>query len=1085
MDQTQARLRDITVELAEPELSQENIMRLNQEREGLLTNIDIIQQRLTNLQTDSTNAMRARNLSLIRQLNNEKQMLRLKQEELQPQEIEEIREIQLPQTNRTITNKCFNPFLANEDDSSEYLTGRKLFIVVNIGSQGEQHVLCFSVDNLRMLLKDDAQIKIPCIGPRQVYRIDAPESDRIFRRRNNNVIEIIIDTSNPYLQTAKELYDSGNRQQALATIFTARQNPNYLVAYGINGPPLRGQEEFPGFVPLYQTASGDTIDVISLAVEEYFNERPFDKIENLMNNEIDYKNQYIPLSYPNSSDEVTGVFRAYLLRDDILSIIVITEALRHQDSQPNTFPVFEIEYDREITHTVSRKLIRELRHKNNPDIPTIYIQYPDGEYDLDPDSELSNLYISANHCQAGSSISVFRVRDNLENIYNDWLSRPDKKNDEVAESLEERTYYDTDPRGAKDWYEYYLHSSIMKPHYDPSDQYGEYWPGHINLPPERTIIRTIGQEPELGDDDEIQEPAQQVPRIEDMGQDYDNNIENLLPTINIQGIPITLLPSSTVRPGATRITNILQGSGILQNRQNLDQDWTEFLDSVSSNPEALNFYGYYLERLSSATRRRALDWMTEINEDSAKAEEEQILTPEQHFLAEKLAIILGLEYMGWNQNDPLLDVFDEGLSLLTRDSVTEQLSGIEFTDEEFDDKLTEKTTEIVDSLGPENIQGITSVDTRSTFTIRLPLGDPVKNIIKETLIMQVLNTLEIPIFSAFINVDLQIFNGIIKKLLNNPVYVYYLSYMDDVNIQNDVDSWISILLLYILRASTKGFYSPVVPENDDDNLYFERRYGIRLNQRGINPTELLRRTPDTVVPQLSTILSYIEHNNNNQTTTYIYANDWNRDSEAINLVQPNAPSIYDELETSYIIGLIQNREFSEAVKLIRIINAKNLLVHMFGETKTNGERIYTGFRGENQNFLQVFKDLSIELGSIKTNIQQTTPGLYTQIINTTIQQNIGEDLNLTPQDVERLVISSMKLLEDFYEEPLPVEQNPTFPINQQQEGQEIIEQVEQRQQAIDQAFNDTSSDSSDDEDDEHLPASFYDIFRRNPQNRPP
>ena len=82
------------------------------------------------------------------------------------------------------------------------------------------------------------------------------------------------------------------------TIFTARQNPNYLVAYGINGPPLRGQEEFPGFVPLYVTTSGDTIDVISLAVEEYFNERPFDKIENLRNNEIDYKNQYIPLSYP-------------------------------------------------------------------------------------------------------------------------------------------------------------------------------------------------------------------------------------------------------------------------------------------------------------------------------------------------------------------------------------------------------------------------------------------------------------------------------------------------------------------------------------------------------------------------------------------------------------------------------------------------------------------------------------------------------------------------------------------------------------------------------------------------------------------
>ena len=42
--------------------------------------------------------------------------------------------------------------------------------------------------------------------------------------------------------------------------------------------------------------------------------------------------------------------------------------------------------------------------------------------------------------------------------------------------------------------------------------------------------------------------------------------------------------------------------------------------------------------------------------------------------------------------------------------------------------------------------------------------------------------------------------------------------MDDVNIQNDVDSWKSILLLYILRASTKGRNSPVVPENDDENL---------------------------------------------------------------------------------------------------------------------------------------------------------------------------------------------------------------------------------------------------------------------------
>ena len=416
------------------------------------------------------------------------------------------------------------------------------------------------------------------------------------------------------------------------------------------------------------------------------------------------------------------------------------------------------------------------------------------------------------------------------------------------------------------------------------------------------------------------------------------------------------------------------------------------------------------------------------------------------------------------------------VSLLTRDSVTEQLSGIEFTDEEFDDKLTEKTTQIVDSLGPENIQGITSADTRSTFTIILPLEDPVKNIIKETLIMQVLNTLEIPIFTEFINVDLEIFNGIIKKLLNNPVYVYHLSYMDDVNIQNDVDSWKSILLLYILRASTKGFYSPVVPENDDENLYFEQRYGIRLNQRGINPTELLRRTPDTARPELSTILSYIEHNDNNQTTTYIYANDWDRDSTAIDLVQPNAPSIYDELETSYIIALIQNREFSEAVKLIRIVNAKNLLVHMFGETKANGERIYSGFtQGETQNFLQVFKDLSLQLASIKTTIQQNTPGLYTQIINTTIQ-NIGENVYLTRQDIERLVTSSMKLLEDFYDEPLPVEQN----LNQQQEGQEIIEQVDQRQQAIDQAFSDTSSDSSDDDDDDMLPDSHFDIFRRRP-----
>ena len=70
----------------------------------------------------------------------------------------------------------------------------------------------------------------------------------------------------------------------------------------------------------------------------------------------------------------------------------------------------------------------------------------------------------------------------------------------------------------------------------------------------------------------------------------------------------------------------------------------------------------------------------------------------------------------------------------------------------------------------------------------------------------------------------------------------------------------------------------------------------------------------------------------------------------------------------------------------------------------------------------------------------------------------------------------MKLLEDFYDEPLPVEQN----LNQQQEGQEIIEQVDQRQQAIDQAFSDTSSDSSDDDDDDMLPDSHFDIFRRRP-----
>ena len=38
--------------------------------------------------------------------------------------------------------------------------------------------------------------------------------------------------------------------------------------------------------------------------------------------------------------------------------------------------------------------------------------------------------------------------------------------------------------------------------------------------------------------------------------------------------------------------------------------------------------------------------LPEINEDSAKEEEEQLLTPEQHFLAEKLAITLSDTWVG-------------------------------------------------------------------------------------------------------------------------------------------------------------------------------------------------------------------------------------------------------------------------------------------------------------------------------------------------------------------------------------------------------------------------------------------------------
>lgn len=1058
MDQAQIRLRDITVELATPNLSPEIATNLQQERDQLTNDINILNQRLLNIPSEIQNAMKTRSISLISKLNQERNELKTKKERLQPEEIiEEITEITLPKTNKKVKSKCFNQFSGGnspDDNSNEYLTGRKLFVVVNVGSQGETHLLCIEVDQLRELLKDDAQIKLPCIGPRQVYKIDAPESDVKFGRDNDDVIPIIIDTSNQYIQQAKNLYDNGDKQEALNMISNARKEPLHLRQYGISGPKIL--KDFPGFVPLYKTSIGVEIDVIMLAVQQYFNERPFDKIENLTNGEVDYKNQYVPLSYPNTADTVTGISRAYLLRDDLLSMIVLAEGLQHPESNSQTFPVFEIEYEKEITHTVSRKLIRELRHQNNPNIPTVYLQPepPNFEYRLDPDSELANLYVSANHCQAGSAISVFKTVDNLPDIYNDWA----ENNDEVIQELEDRIYYGTDPKGANDWYEYLQHSSILRPHYDPTDDYGEYWPGHKVLPRDEIIIREpehLAQVPYDDMDDQ---------EVNLQNFNYDQNIENLLPIHDFDGNPIELEPSSTTRPGATRITNILTNSNIIQNRENLNQDWKDFLADVISTPERQNFYGYYLERLQSATKVEIQNWVDEINNDTDKDEEEQQLTPQQHLLVNNLLVLIGLEHMGWNQNDQFIDVYDEGASLIIRDGLTEKLSAISFDDEDFDDVLSQKTTEIINSIGNTNIQGITSEDTRSTFTIRINPDDPVRDIIKQTLIMQTLNSLEIPMYQRLIDINNELFGNVIRKLLSNPINILQQTNMEDIGLENDSSNWEKTLLLFILLTSNKGLYQPY-----DATIYFDQNYGIRLNQRGNNPNQLLRRTPDSSPPDLSTILSYVEHNNNNQETTYIYADDWKRDINTTTVNQPNAPSLYDELETSYILQLIQSREFYEAVKLIKIIFAKNLLVYIFGETRINGRRIYSDFTNENpQNFQQTFKALSLDLASIQQNLQTMTQGRYRDVLNDAIKKSRNIPFS-NPTDLERLVDFAMKQLQEFYDEPAPIEENLS-----PQEGDEISEEVDQRQQVIDQHFDDSDSSSDDDDD---LPNDFYNVFR--------
>jgi len=195
MDERQNRLRDITETLATPDIAQETITNLLQERDQLTNDIDTINQRLRNIPAELQNGMKTRRIKLITTLNQERNQLKTKLETLQPEEIiEEISEITIPKTNKTVKSKCFNQFSGGnspDDDSNEYLTGRKLFVILNIGSQGETHLLCLEIDQLRMLLKDDAQIKIPCIGPRQVYKVDAPESDIIFGRDNDDVISFI------------------------------------------------------------------------------------------------------------------------------------------------------------------------------------------------------------------------------------------------------------------------------------------------------------------------------------------------------------------------------------------------------------------------------------------------------------------------------------------------------------------------------------------------------------------------------------------------------------------------------------------------------------------------------------------------------------------------------------------------------------------------------------------------------------------------------------------------------------------------------------------------------------------------------
>ena len=130
MDERQNRLRDITETVATPDISQETITNLLQERDQLTNDIDTINQRLRNIPAELQNAMKTRQIKLITTLNQERNQLKIKLETLQPEEIiEEIPEITIPKTSKKVKSKCFNQFSGGnspDDDSNEYLTGRKV-----------------------------------------------------------------------------------------------------------------------------------------------------------------------------------------------------------------------------------------------------------------------------------------------------------------------------------------------------------------------------------------------------------------------------------------------------------------------------------------------------------------------------------------------------------------------------------------------------------------------------------------------------------------------------------------------------------------------------------------------------------------------------------------------------------------------------------------------------------------------------------------------------------------------------------------------------------------------------------------------